>query len=235
VDVIAGTGCSWTATSGATWLSIASGATGSGNGTVVFSAAAEETGTPRTGTLLIAGQTFTVSQSGACSFAISPEQFTAASSGGAITVSVTAGPACSWTTSSGAPWITLQSMGSETGNGSVLVTIAPNPGAARTGTATIAGRTLTVVQDALPLICSYQVEPLDVKVGPKDKVVKIKVTTASLCTWTATSSVPWITIARGASGAGDGEVWLAVADNDGPERKGSVTVAGQTVAVTQRQ
>jgi hypothetical protein len=235
VDVIAGAACAWTATSGAPWLTITSGASGTGSGTVAFSAAAEETGTPRTGTLLIAGLTFTVTQAGACAFAISPEQIAATSAGTSVTVSVTAGAGCGWTASSGAPWITLQRTGPEVGSGSVSVTVAPNPGDARTGTATIAGRILTVVQEAAPVVCTYAVEPLDVKLGPKDKVVKIKVTAGAACAWTASSGVPWITIARGESGAGNGEVWLAVADNDGPERKGSVTIAGQTVVVTQRQ
>lgn len=235
VDVLAGAGCSWTASSGAAWLSITSGASGSGNGTVAFSAAPEESGAPRTGTLLIAGQTFTVSQTAGCTFAISPEQFQAAAPGGATTVSVTTTPACAWTSASGADWITVLPLGTPTGSGTVAVTVAPNPGAARTGTATIAGRTFTVVQEALPIACTYQVQPVEVKIGPKDKVVKISVTTAPLCTWTAASGVPWITIARGEAGTGSGEVWLAVADNDGPERKGSVTIAGQSVLITQRQ
>jgi hypothetical protein len=54
--------CAWTAVSNATWITVTSGAAGTGNGTVGFSAAAN-TGAARTGTLTIAGQTFTVTQS----------------------------------------------------------------------------------------------------------------------------------------------------------------------------
>jgi hypothetical protein len=61
VNVTAGTGCAWTASSNAPWLTITSGATGTGNGPVGFSAAANAGGS-RTGTLTIAGQTFTVTQ-----------------------------------------------------------------------------------------------------------------------------------------------------------------------------
>jgi BACON domain-containing protein len=62
VSVQAASGCSWTATSNVTWISITSGASGTGNGTVVFQVQANITGQARTGSLSIAGQTFTVDQ-----------------------------------------------------------------------------------------------------------------------------------------------------------------------------
>src|SRR4029078_6805485 len=61
VGVTAGSGCAWTATSNASWLTITSGASGTGNGSVGFSIAAN-TGAARSGTLTVAGQTFTVNQ-----------------------------------------------------------------------------------------------------------------------------------------------------------------------------
>ncbi|NOT59143.1 MAG: BACON domain-containing protein, partial [Acidobacteria bacterium] len=64
VAVTAPGGCAWTATSNATWLSVTSGAAGNGNGTVAYAAGAN-TGAQRTGTLTIAGQTFTVTQAAA--------------------------------------------------------------------------------------------------------------------------------------------------------------------------
>ena len=61
VSVLASSGCSWTATSTVTWITVIRGDAGTGNGTVVFQVQAN-TGQARTGTLSIAGQTFTVSQ-----------------------------------------------------------------------------------------------------------------------------------------------------------------------------
>ena len=58
VTVTVGSGCAWTATSNAGFLTISSGA--NGNGTVNYSVAAS--GSSRTGTLTIAGQTFTGTQ-----------------------------------------------------------------------------------------------------------------------------------------------------------------------------
>ena len=66
VSVTAGTGCAWTATSNAMWLTITSGASGSGNGAVGYLVAAN-TGAARSGTMTIAGLTFTVNQAAGCS------------------------------------------------------------------------------------------------------------------------------------------------------------------------
>jgi len=67
VSVAAGVGCGWTAVSQSAFVSITSGASGAGPGAVTFSVAANR-GAARTGTLLIAGQVFTVSQNRARPF-----------------------------------------------------------------------------------------------------------------------------------------------------------------------
>jgi hypothetical protein len=65
VSVAAGTGCSWTAVSNNTdWLHVTSGVSGSGSGEVGYTVDAN-TGAARTGTMTIAGQTFTVTQAAA--------------------------------------------------------------------------------------------------------------------------------------------------------------------------
>jgi hypothetical protein len=61
VAVSAAGSSAWTGTSNASWLSIASGASGTGNGTVTFNVAVNS-GAQRVGTLNIGGQTFSVTQ-----------------------------------------------------------------------------------------------------------------------------------------------------------------------------
>lgn len=56
--------CSWTATSNESWITITSGDSGTGNGTVSFSVMANMIQSSRTGTMSIAGDTFTVIQEG---------------------------------------------------------------------------------------------------------------------------------------------------------------------------
>jgi WD40 repeat protein len=62
VNMAAQDACSWSAVSNDNWITITSGATGSGYGTIYYSVSANTTGSDRTGTLAIAGQTFTVVQ-----------------------------------------------------------------------------------------------------------------------------------------------------------------------------
>jgi Zn-dependent metalloprotease len=64
VTVTATAGCTWSAVSNATFITITSGSTGTGNGTVNYSVAANTGSTSRTGTMTIAGLTFTVTQAG---------------------------------------------------------------------------------------------------------------------------------------------------------------------------
>ena len=62
VSVMAGLSCTWTASSGADWITIRSGASGMGGGTVGYTVAPNASTSERTGTMTIAGQTFTVDQ-----------------------------------------------------------------------------------------------------------------------------------------------------------------------------
>src|SRR5262249_27565893 len=63
-NVNATTGCSWTASTNDAWVTITAGSMGKGNGTVSYSVAAN-TGGDRTGTLTVAGRTFTITQTDA--------------------------------------------------------------------------------------------------------------------------------------------------------------------------
>ena len=56
--------CSWIADSDSSWITVTSGADGTGNGTVSYSVAANQTTSPRTGNINVGGQIFTVTQAG---------------------------------------------------------------------------------------------------------------------------------------------------------------------------
>ena len=64
VGVSTGSGCSWTATSNVGWLTITSGSSGTGNGTVNYAVDVNPGAALRIRTMTIAGQTFTVTQAG---------------------------------------------------------------------------------------------------------------------------------------------------------------------------
>jgi Zn-dependent metalloprotease len=78
VNVTATAGCSWSAVSNSGFITITSGALGSGNGSVGYRVDANTASTSRTGTVTIAGQTFTLTQaaaSGSCTNVITNPGF----------------------------------------------------------------------------------------------------------------------------------------------------------------
>ncbi len=81
--------------------------------------------------------------------------------------------------------------------------------------------------------CIYSVLPTTIPLPAIGGTTAIAVTTDSGCAWTATSNSPFITITSGASGTGNGTVQISVKYNNGIPRSGTLTVAGQTVTVTQ--
>src|SRR6185503_15542508 len=104
---------------------------------------------PRTGTISIAGQTFTVTQAGSydCEFSISPKSKSFSSSGGTGIVNVAASSGCDWAATSDASWITVTSASVGNGNGVVAYSVsANNSKQPRVGTILLAGKTFTVKQ-----------------------------------------------------------------------------------------
>ena len=83
---------------------------------------------------------------GECAFAISPDSQSFGSSGGAGTVSLSAGTGCSWTAVSNPSWIIVTSNSSGSGSSTVYFSVASNSSSSRSGTLTVAGKTFTVNQ-----------------------------------------------------------------------------------------
>ncbi len=238
VDVATASGCTWTASSNANWIAITSGGSGSGNGPVAFSVAAN-TGAARTGTLTVAGHTFTMAQAAAaappCTYAISPTSASLGDTGGTGSIDVTSATGCAWTGTSNASWITVTSGGSGSGNGRLAFSVSRNTGAARTGTLTVAGQTFTVTQAAAPPVCAYTLSPKSVNLSNKAQADTVDVSTASGCAWTAKSNDSWLVVVSGATGSGKGTVTFGVTKNSGKnDRVGTLTIAGNTFTVTQK-
>ena len=189
------------------------GASMTGLGSTNYTVAPNGTGSARTGTLTVAGQTVTITQStGSCSYSVSPTSASALSTGQSSSISVTTGGLCAWTATSAVPWMTITGGASMTGLGSTNYTVAPNAtGSARTGTLTVAGQIVTITQSTGS--CTYSVSPTSASALSTGQSSSISVTTGGLCAWTATSAVPWITITGGASMTGLGSANYTVAPN----------------------
>jgi len=228
-------GCSWTATSQASWVTVAAPAGGTGNGTVNLTIAAN-TGSERTATLAIGDQTVSVAQAavpGPCAFTVAPTTQTIDASGGAGTaITVTTDAACSWTASSNEAWLTIAPTTPHTGNGTLSVTATANSGPTRTAILLVAGQLLTVNQSGG---CSVTIAQNSQSIAESGGSGTVAVTAGAACTWTASvsSNTPWLTIATGANGTGNGTVTFNVAVNTGAARTGTLTIAGHTFTVNQ--
>jgi hypothetical protein len=145
IDVTAPSGCTWTTTTSASWVTIAAGRSGTGDGTVRLDIPANS-GPERTASVTIAGITFTLLQNGLCSFEIKPGYYDAGRGPDDILIKVTAQTGCTWTAASGVSWVTVAQGASGSGDGTVRLIVQPNGGAARAVTLTIAGQPFALTQ-----------------------------------------------------------------------------------------
>ncbi|MGD1020568.1 MAG: protease pro-enzyme activation domain-containing protein [Verrucomicrobiia bacterium] len=148
-----GTDCSWTAVSHDPFITITSVTNGMGNGKVVYTVPGNTNTGTLTGTMTIAGQTFTVNQAaGGCTFSLSPKSAKYSFAGGSEIVKVKANFSdCAWTAVSTDSFVTINGRASGVGNGTFSYTVAGNTNTAPlNGTITIGGDTFTITQSAAP-------------------------------------------------------------------------------------
>ena len=129
ITVTTQAGCTWAATENLSWVNITAGSTGTGNGTVTYTATANLTGAGRTGTITVAGQTYTVQQNSnaGCTYSISPSTALAiVPTGGAGSFTVTTQAGCPWAATENLSWLNLTAPISGTGSGVVNYQVTNN-------------------------------------------------------------------------------------------------------------
>jgi hypothetical protein len=145
--------CDWTAVSNDPFVTITAGASGTGNAIVRYTVPGNTNIVALTGTMTIAGKTFTVTQAaGGCTFSLSPKSGKSKASGGSKVVKVkTSLSDCAWTAISNDPFITIIGNANGVGKGTVGYTVAGNTNnTPLTGTITIGGKTFTITQSGAP-------------------------------------------------------------------------------------
>ena len=148
-------GCSWTASSDQTWLTIVSGASGTGPQVVTYRASANGSSSDRTAQITVNGAVFMLHQAGtnppSCNFDLNPNSDAVAAGGGSGEFDVRTGALCVWTASASAGWIDITSGNTGVGDGRVAYTIDANTSSSpRTGSITVGGQTFTINQDGAP-------------------------------------------------------------------------------------
>jgi hypothetical protein len=168
-----------------------------------------------------------------CSLQAQAENLSFTYDGGTGTMRVTTNPECTWSAQSEAPWVALTPPLNGQGNGSVQFTVGANTlPASRTGAIKIEDQRLQISQEGRP--CGFRLSSTLETVEATGGERTIQVTTTSAqCRWTATSNVSWITVVSGREGDDTGPVTFRVDPLSGPQRAGTLTIAGQTVEVQQ--
>jgi len=244
VSVTVGGGCTWSASSSGTWVTITTGGSGSGNGAVVYSVSSNAATDSRTAMVTIGGQRHTVTQQGraatVCRYELSPASAEFGKDEARGSFAVTAAADCQWTATSSAGWLAVTSGGQGAGNGEVAYTVARNREVIdRTATITVADKTFTVRQLGDAGGCQYSVAPVDFGPCMPAGTAVATLTTQTGCSWTVASNVPWLTVPSGTSGTGSAVITLAFSENYDAPRDGIAMVrwptptAGQNIRVAQ--
>lgn len=95
------------------------------------------------------------------------------------------------------------------------------------------GQTATGVNILTVGDCAYSVTPGNTLFSASGGTGTISVVTAAVCGWTAISNSSFITINSDAVGSGTGAVSFTVSPTSGSARTGTLTIAGQTLTISQ--
>jgi hypothetical protein len=168
-----------------------------------------------------------------CSYGVAPSSVVAYS-GQTISFAVTAPSGCAWTaTPSDSSWITVKSGGSGVGAGAVTVTLGDNStGSTRTGTVGINGQPFTITE--ADSSCTYEVTG-NMNVPSSGGTVQLSVTAPAGCPWSVTPPTPYISVASGQSGTGNGTVTLSFAPNGSVQGLAPTIQVGNAPATTLHQ
>ncbi len=153
-----------------------------------------------------------------------------------VTVKVQGAADCKWSALPGVPFVSTLGPLDRTGDGTATIVVEKNGGPARTGTAIVAGQTVTLLQEAVaPTTCVYTVSPKSatLPVGGGTVTFTVTVTQGVNCAWTTQAIGDGMTILSGSQGVGSGSAVIAVAANPGTQRWGGVVIGGENSTIYQ--
>ena len=163
---------------------------------------------------------------------LSKGEVAAPAEGCAETVALTLAQSVQWTAQANDSWIQVTGDAQGAGSATISFTVGANPAVtSRTGSLTIAGKNLTIVQEGL----RATVQCDDTSFGVDSDSGTIWVETEGGGTWTASADVDWIHLFD-ESGTGTTPVMFVVDDytTTTASRSGTITIAGKKVVITQQ-
>ncbi|HEX8155569.1 MAG TPA: BACON domain-containing protein, partial [Thermoanaerobaculia bacterium] len=165
-----------------------------------------------------------------CQYVLAPQEADVTSAAGSGSFTMTTSSNCTWNVATTAPWITITSATSGSGNTTVTYSYTANAAGPRTGDITIGDKSFSVNQDTG---CSYTLSPATATAPATGTSGSFSVQTTAPCPWSAASDAAWLTISGSATGQGNATISYNVAPNDSTQRTGHIVVGGRTFTVTQ--
>lgn len=237
VQISGSAGCTWTAVSNVPWITLSFGLSGTGDGTTGYTVQANPFTVSRTGTMTIAGLTFTVTQpGGGCTYTLSPTSANLPASAGSGTFSISVNSnSCPWTVSSAnSDWLTVTSASTGAGPSTVRYSYLANTSTvSRTGSITLGTQSFTVTQSGQ---CGFTLNPVTNTLTAAGGTGSFTVTPSSTtCSWTAISNnADWLVVTSGSPGTGNGTVnYTAQPNTTGQQRSGTISVGNSGFTVVQ--
>lgn len=224
----------WTARSNCDWIHITSDTEGAGSTTIAFTVDSTPYVVNRKGTLMIAGITLTIEQVGLEAYVECEKTFFDSVESDIGFISVYTEGAGQWTAVSNDDWIQIDP-DTEEGNGAgdcwFFIDDYPLTTQSRTGSITIAGKTVYITQSGYKL----SIDPAIAEVGSNAGAGEIGVAASIDQVWDVITDCDWISIVNGRNGIGNGKVQYQFTDNTtGETRTGTIIIGGQKYTLTQR-
>ena len=225
---VTGTGA-WTAVSDSDWITVKSGASGDGDGKVMFTVGENTTADTRIGHINVNDNVYTITQYGYTG-TISPTSVTLERAGGTGTISVTVDAGVTWSATPNVDWITV-TPSSGRNVGQVTYTVAAYPGVVtRSGSIAIAGQTFTVTQKGVDVSLAPEV----LKIKPDADILQVNITALAATKWTVTPNADWVSVLDKEQGYGDYVLSLMVNANPSfAKRTTTVAVGTATLTIVQ--
>lgn len=223
IAVTVDAGVAWTAVANVDWIAVEP-RSGRSSGTVKYTVVAYDETPTRSGSVTVAGQTFTVTQTGV-DVTLSPMEKTLDWRANAFEVIVGALAETQWTPVPEASWLSVVDSGYGYGNSAILVAAGENPSAAtRVGTVAVGSKKVTVTQLGTTDL-TLELTPTEATASAVGAYGNIAVYGTPDAEWTAEATVEWITISSGATGAGNGNIkYIVMANPLLEERVGRIKV-----------
>ncbi|HWY29136.1 MAG TPA: LamG-like jellyroll fold domain-containing protein, partial [Candidatus Acidoferrum sp.] len=123
------------------------------------------------------------------------------------------------------PWLSIMGIT----NGVIYYSFTANTNVARTGHILVLGKSISVQQQGP----SFALGTTNLLLGPGVGMASVVLfATPQTSTWTVSADVPWLQVIQ-TNGAGSTNLIFTYNQNMGSTRAGTITVAGQTITVTQ--